>query len=263
MSEAADDELRLRTAFHEAAHAAVCVALGVKVQHATIRPEPASEYYPGSLGHVCHYPHPIPRPEDGWPNSHWVESWVLVKLAGYATEDLLWPESTCNWGAVPDHLLVLDMYRLFAPRDPIAVFTHIRSAKRKCDALLREARVLEPLEAIAGRLLQQETISGDELYGSFFHKRCSAFHPTDPQVRCEKSPHPASSHVRYRRSARSGDGEDAPGIVWDGLPVPDHRLRVGQLTPNLKAMRALNFGGRPRALTQRWLEVLDAFDAPM
>jgi len=79
----------------------------------------------------------------------------------------------------------------------------------------------------------------------------------DPSQVCQKSPHPYGTHWIWATDAHPDH------IKWDGLPVPDPRVRLGRLTPNLKAMRALNEGGRPRPLTGKWPAVLEAFDSPL
>src|SRR4051812_19722896 len=90
------DERRM-TAYHESAHTVAAIAFGQLFSRVTIRPVAASPYHPGYLGNVCVYPLPDPRPQDCWPFSVWVESQIVIDLAGYLLEDLLAGSPRRDW----------------------------------------------------------------------------------------------------------------------------------------------------------------------
>jgi hypothetical protein len=80
------------TAFHEAAHAVVAVAVGVQVIEVSILPGKTDGIVPDSWGHVRHWQHPDPRPQDCWSGSAWFTTWAMTTLSGYVTEELLDPD---------------------------------------------------------------------------------------------------------------------------------------------------------------------------
>jgi len=252
-SDRIDDQTLKEAAFHEAAHVAVAVAMGVKVTFATIKTSFAAAHAAGSLGHVCVHPHPDPGPEDGWPNSHWVETVAMTLLAGYLIEDLLWPEYAMPRGDVSDHLRVMEIYRTFEPRDPAAVLDRMYTARDKCEQVLHIPTVVDWVEAVANGLLANPTMHGGELYRRFFNNRCSALHPNDPDIMCSRGPHPGGFHL----SRAPGDQQP---IDWPSFQPPS-RVPLGSLPPNLRALRNLNRGGRPRPLTKAWADILDRFPA--
>lgn len=252
---------RLLTAYHEAAHAVVARAVGQQVMELTIKPRPASDYAPGSLGHVCLWRHPDPRPSDVWAGSGWVETQQMVSLAGYLMEDLLVDpedETPCRNDFVPsDHREVVELLRIVLPHDVERAAESIKSLRKRCKNLLLLPGHLELVERVAKALLADETISGEDFYKRFSPHpfgsaggACGAVHPVDPSVRCDRIPHPFDVH-----QSPFGDFEGFPIP-----PLPARRPKVTEMTGNHKRLLKLHRGGPGPHLTARWVALYDVCD---
>lgn len=247
---------RLTTALHEAAHAVVAVANGHKVRFATIKPTPASDYAPGTLGRVCTWPMSPPTSEDCWVQSQWLESYLMLYLSGYLVEDVLFPKHPLEEGRrfePSDHRRVVEALRTVLPHDVERARSTVASIRVRALRVLELPDHVAILLRVAHLLLCEETISGDALYERLLDGRCSAVHPTIPTIRCNHPPHPYGEHFRV-------SAEGTVEAMWNGFRIPNRRERVSALPGNVRRLRGLNAGGPPPRLTERWIGVLDACD---
>jgi hypothetical protein len=251
---AVSPDVRLATAFHEAAHAVVAIANGQLVRHVTIKPTPASDYAPGSLGHICMWPMPPPAAEDCWVGSHWVESYLMVYFAGYLIEDLLFPDAAAAGSArraeTGDHHRAVTALRTVLPHDVPRAVSVVARLRSKCVRLLAMDAHVALLLQIAHVLLCEETINEDQLYRRLLAKRCHAIHPTDPTLRCTHPPHPYLEHMILDHRAIHEK--------WRGFRIPPSREKVTALPGNVRRLRAVNRGGPGPRLSKAWTDVLDA-----
>ena len=154
---------RLRTGYHEAAHAVVAVMLGVGVKHATIKPGP------DTAGHVLHDP----------VQYDWLAG--IISFAGKYGESLLladdprhpWHVSVRvrNHGASADHKNVRrsvirhighptgDGRYDFDRREYRA---HRRRLEKEAKQLVLEYR--DAIKRVAEALIDRETLTGAEIY---------------------------------------------------------------------------------------------------
>ena len=249
------EEERLVTALHEAAHAVTAVAIGHEVLSATIKPTAASPYAAGSWGHVCTWRMPPPSPDDCWVRSHWVESYLMLQLAGYLTEDILFPDhADCASPAqVSDHYRAVHLLHAILPGDVERARATLVELRTRTFRLLELEQHIVILLQVAHLLLCEETVAGEEvLYRRLFKNRCNAIHPTDPSIRCTHPPHPYADHYLWNRKTRKIEER------WPGFRIPNSRERVSALPPLVRRVRGLNAGGPGARLPKMWAEVFDA-----
>jgi ATP-dependent Zn protease len=144
MSEISASE-RLATAYHEAGHAVVALALDRPVQRISIVPGQES------LG-LCHFGKGIIRPSDDW-----IERECMIALAGVAAEAML--TGNYNWsGGFRDHQYVQSLTRKRAGEKQADRLE--KRLLRKTEHLLAEDAHWNAVEQIAAELLKSGIISG-------------------------------------------------------------------------------------------------------
>lgn len=264
-----ETDQRLRTAFHEAAHALVCVRNGVLVHDMSVVAQPATAFAPGTLGHVTHSAPPLPTEADLWLSSWWTEVQLQISLAGYLMDDLL--EETATGGRQPsrtrrhpaaDHGRAVALMRALAPRmPPTAVADHAKDVRRKTQALLLDAPGnLELIERMAFRLREAGRLTTGAVYREFFDGRCSAYSVHSPDALCEREPHRYGPHYMLVPMP-GGRPHERDYVEWDGFTPPAvKRRRVGEMTSHWKRVRALTEGGPGPHIPKNWSVVFDACD---
>lgn len=237
------------TCLHEAAHASVAIALGVPVLEASVRPTPGADGMPGSLGHVLHTRLPDPLPLDAWASSLWVETSVMVGLAGYTLEAMIDPNYEPSPLEETDYVHAMATLRCVEP-DPASAQTHFQRLRRKTMVLVSQEWLLADITKIARDLHKAKRITGRELYTDTFGGTCSAVYPGDPAIRCDiPNAHPRGDHTFMRR------GEEP--IHWKGFPYrPPRKVAIGSLAGPIKSLRILNDGGRA-VLPKKWELILE------
>lgn len=249
-------------AFHEAAHALAACSIGRLVTEATIVEVPASDYAPGSLGHVCLAPLVDPKPEDLWLDSSWVEHQAMIWLAGYLVEDVLFPDDDPTHPERnhprADHGRIASLLRVIAPSEPEAAADKVRQLRRKCFDLLELPGQIETVRLLAERLMEDKTLGQHEVYQLSSRGECGAIHPHDPSIRCSKDPHPFGEHWTVVGPPPARPGLQRDMVFFDGLPLPDPHLRVTAMPGSWRRVRGLIRGGPGPRLPRAWLQVLDA-----
>jgi ATP-dependent Zn protease len=134
------------TAYHEAGHAVMALALGRTVSFVTIRPDRRH------LG-ICEFGKPVLRPTEDW-----LEREMLIALAGLAAEamrtgEYAWEEA----GKDRDYALDLAEKRAGNARQAERLERRVLS---KAEHLLAKPAHWRAVERLAGELLRQGEVSG-------------------------------------------------------------------------------------------------------
>jgi hypothetical protein len=244
------------TCLHEAAHACVAVALGIRVIEASVRPTPASGGFPGSLGRVLHSVLPDPVPLDAWPTSFWVETSVMVSLAGLVLEELI----DVNYQAAPlwqsDYVSTMAVLKSVEP-DVWLAGDQLERMRNKTAMFLLQPWLMDDIFRVAGLLEERGRLTGRELTTQVYNGQCGAVNPRDTSIRCDiPQQHERGDHVLMSR-------RDAQPI-WSGFGSrPTKKVPVTSLTGPLKSLRHLNLGGTV-PLARKWQTTLEeAVDTPL
>lgn len=141
-----DDLLREATAYHEAGHAVMALALGRPVDCVSIRPTTEQ------LG-VCHFRKPVFRPSEDW-----LEREILIALAGLAAEarhtgTYAWEEAGRDRRYVAD----LTLQRAGNAKQAARLERRLLS---KTEHLLNDASNWRAVQRLAAELLRLGEISG-------------------------------------------------------------------------------------------------------
>ena len=244
------------TSLHEAAHACVAVALGVPVHEVSVRPRAGRDGSPGSLGHVVHSSPPDPLPIDAWANSFWVETSVMVELAGFVLGELLDGYCETSPRDQTDYQWAMAVLKTVEP-DPTRTGAQLQRLRNKVAVFLLRPWLLSEIFELAGLLQEHERLTGHELHARLYGGRCAAVCPTDPSIRCDiDRPHARGPHQSIAR-------RDAP-IEWSGFAFkPSRTPPISTQTGPVKALRNLNNGG-PQPLGKKWLALIETVvDEPL
>lgn len=249
------DTEKRKTAIHEAAHAVVAVALGVRVWSLSVRRVPADGYRSASLGRVLHQRSLAPTPSDCHPESAWMRTWLMIAAAGYVAEQIAWPD-TPIFHEGSDNVDIVAMLTHLNGRDLETARQWIWNTRADTAELLLQTWAMNECLDVAERLLRDQKISGDEFYRSFYKGQCSAFYPPDPSVRCEDKPHPFGPHAapaepwQPRRQRSWYD--------WGSMP-PSRPPRVTRMSAKQRNIHALNAGQYTGPLPRRVEPLLGEF----
>jgi ATP-dependent Zn protease len=140
------EDLRRVTAYHEAGHAVLALALGRPVDWVSIRPD--RQY----LG-LCAFRKAVFRPSEDW-----LEREAIIALGGLAAE-ARFTGAYCWDGAGRDYDYVFDLAKSRAGNDRQAERL-VRRFLSKAEHLLARPGHWEAVEKIAAELLRLEQISG-------------------------------------------------------------------------------------------------------
>jgi len=197
--------------------------------------------------------------------SSWVESLMMTWLAGYLVEDQVSVEVRPEWLAArrrptADHMRVAQLLHTVSRSDPLAAASHVRTVRRKTLHLLSRPGVAAKVIDVATGLVAQRRMSGPEFYERFFNSQCSALNPQLPEVSCESRPHPFSYHLADNPAYDPAVPDSERHLTFDGLDMPDSRIRLSHLPGSVKRVWALNRGGPLSRLPKSWDAVLTACD---
>lgn len=268
---------RVLTAFHEASHAVAALSNGQVVTEISILATPASSYAPGSLGHQCCRPYALPREDDLYAQSGWVQAYLQWCLAGYLMEDLLSErldlEINLEGRRQPgsDHADLLGLLYQVGVRDPDEAGQYVRSARAKTQSLLLDVPGnLDLVEEVAVRLLEVDVMHQQEfqrcvrrvlkLHSLSDTGVCGAVHPTNRSTRCNDVPHPDGEHSNETWERVKWSVECTARVTWPGFKPTPRNQRVTAMTGTWKRVRGFVRNGPIRQVPKHWNVAFEACD---
>lgn len=245
----------VRSAYHEASHAVVLVALGGrKVTEVAVpryaHPLTSAREAPLSVGYVdCIAAEPQPR--DCAIDSDWVRTTVMIRMAGYLLNDVIWQDDSSaeDIRRLPrsDHAQIVSILRVVAPEDPEVAERTIRGLRRQCLSWLAIPGQADVVEAIAQKLISHQVVDGEGFYNEFYDGTCAALHPQISTVRCKNPPDASGLHaVVYSRH----DVYQWGRYLWDYDASE-------QTAAPIRRLRSILSGDSTRPLRGPWLALVD------